>query len=102
MSRRLWIPIVAVAALVVLGGAGAYTYFFSGLRTSPSSLGLPSPSASPGSSTTATPGTWQVSSGSLAGYRVKEQFAGQTSSHEAVARTSDVTGQVTMTQSGST
>src|SRR5437667_296158 len=46
-------------------------------------------------------GTWEITSGSLVGYRVKEQFAGQTSSHEAVARTGDVAGQVTITQNGS-
>ncbi len=106
MSRKLWIPIAAVAALVVLGSAGAYVYFFSGLRTSPASLALSSPSASstasPTGSTTATggTGTWQIGSGSLVGYRVKEQFAGQASTHEAVARTGDVTGQVTITSSG--
>ena len=108
MSRKLWIPITAVAALVVLGSAGAYVYFFSGLRTSPASLALSSPSASstapPTGSTTATggTGTWQIGSGSLVGYRVKEQFAGQASTHEAVARTGDVTGQVTITSSGGT
>ena len=108
MSRKLWIPIAAVAALVVLGSAGAYVYFFSGLRTSPASLALSSPSASstasPSGSTTATggTGTWQIGSGSLVGYRVKEQFAGQASTHEAVARTGDVTGQVTITSSGGT
>ena len=108
MSRKLWIPIAAVAALVVLGSAGAYVYFFSGLRTSPASLALSSPSASstapPTGSTTATggTGTWQIGSGSLVGYRVKEQFAGQASTHEAVARTGDVTGQVTITSSGGT
>jgi polyisoprenoid-binding protein YceI len=106
MSRKVWIPIAAVAALVVLGGAGAYIYFFSGLRTSPSALALASPSppasssASPVASTTAGAGVWQIASGSLAGYRVKEQFVGQTSAHEAVARTSEVTGQVSITQSG--
>ena len=108
MSRKLWIPIAAVGALVVLGSAGAYVYFFSGLRTSPASLALSSPSASstasPTGSTTATggTGTWQIGSGSLVGYRVKEQFAGQASTHEAVARTGDVTGQVTITSSGGT
>ncbi|TMB80667.1 MAG: YceI family protein, partial [Chloroflexi bacterium] len=108
MSRKLWIPIAAVAALVVLGSVGAYVYFFSGLRTSPASLALSSPSASstasPTGSTTATggTGTWQIGSGSLVGYRVKEQFAGQASTHEAVARTGDVTGQVTITSSGGT
>ena len=100
MSRRLWIPITAVAALAVLGSAGAYVYFFSGLRTSPPSLALASPSASPSNTASASAGTWQIASGSVVGYRVKEQFVGQTSSHEAVARTGDVTGQVTIGQSG--
>ncbi len=100
MSRRLWIPIAAVAALAVLGSAGAYVYFFSGLRTSPPSLALASPSASPSNAASASAGTWQIASGSVVGYRVKEQFVGQTSSHEAVARTGDVTGQVTIGQSG--
>src|SRR5207245_8147134 len=101
VSRRLWIPIVAVAALALLGSAGAYAYFFSGLRTSPPSLALASPSASPATGASANAGTWQIATGSVVGYRVKEQFVGQTSSHEAVARTSEVTGQVTIAQTGS-
>jgi polyisoprenoid-binding protein YceI len=43
-------------------------------------------------------GTWNVTTGSQAGYRVKELFVGQTSKHEAVARTSTVSG--TMAISG--
>ena len=101
MSRRLWVPLGAVVGLALLGSAGAYVYFFSGLRTSPPALALASPSALPSSSASANAGTWQIASGSVAGYRVKEQFVGQTSSHEAVARTGDVTGQVTIAQSGS-
>src|SRR5437773_10553896 len=107
MSRRFWIPLAAVAAVLVLGGGGAYAYFFSGLRTSPPTLALASPSptasgtASPATGTAGT-GTWTIASGSLAGYRVKEQFVGQSSSHEAVARTSAVSGQATITQSGTT
>lgn len=101
VSRRLWIPIVAVAALALLGSAGAYAYFFSGLRASPPSLALASPSASPATGASANAGTWQIATGSVVGYRVKEQFVGQTSSHEAVARTSEVTGQVTIAQTGS-
>src|SRR2546427_12867152 len=101
VSRRLWIPIVAVAALALLGSAGAYAYFFSGLRTSPPSLALSTHSASPATGASANAGTWQIATGSVVGYRVKEQFVGQTSSHEAVARTGDVTGQVTIAQTGS-
>ena len=109
MPRKFLIPLVAVIGLALLGGAGAYAYFFSGLRTSPTALALSSPTPTPTASATTSPsatsaasgiGTWQVASGSLAGYRVKEQFAGQSSSHEAVSRTSDVSGQVTITQTG--
>jgi polyisoprenoid-binding protein YceI len=110
MSRKVWIPIVGVAVVAVLGAGGAYAYFFSGLRTSPAALALSSPSASPSatassttsSTTTGGSTTWTIGSGSLVGYRVNEQFVGQSSTHQAVARTSDVTGQVTITQSGGT
>ena len=101
---------IAVAVIAVLGGAAAYAYYFSGLRTSPGTLAISSPTPATPGSTVATPtaspiavastGTWQVGAGSVAGYRVKEQFVGQTSAHEAVARTSEVTGQVTIAQSG--
>ena len=87
----------ALALLAALAGGGAYVYFFSGLRTSPTQLGLSS-SPAPSSSTvsTAIAGTWTVTTGSLAGYRVKELFAGETSKHEAVARTSAVSGGMTV------
>jgi polyisoprenoid-binding protein YceI len=103
MPRKLWIPIAAMVVVVALAGAGAYAYFFSGLRASPSNLALATPSASPiASGSPANGGTWEISTGSLVGYRVKEQFVGQSSTHEAVARTSDVTGTVTIIQSGTT
>ena len=107
MPRRFVIPLVAAIAMMLLGGAGAYVYYFSGLRTAPPALALASPSASASATASAssTPAgaatTWTVASGSLAGYRVKEQFVGQSSVHEAVARTSGVSGQVTITSSGS-
>jgi polyisoprenoid-binding protein YceI len=102
MRNRLTIAIAAGVAVVVLAGGGAYLYFFSGLRSSPSALGL---STTPGPTATGTPtsvasgnlfGTWTVTTGSLAGYRVKELFVGQTSKHEAVARTSNVSGSLTV------
>jgi polyisoprenoid-binding protein YceI len=103
MPRKVWIPIVSVVALVALGSLGTYVYFFSGLRTSPPSFALTSPSPSASiTGSAAGAGSWQIASGSLVGYRVSEQFVGQTSAHEAVARTSDVTGQVTIAKSGST
>src|SRR6202040_742165 len=41
-------------------------------------------------------GSWAVASGSVAGYRIKELFVGQASKHEAVARTSMVSGGLTV------
>jgi polyisoprenoid-binding protein YceI len=106
MSRKLWIPLAGGLALVLLGAGGAYVSFFSGLRSTPSALTLPSPSPSPStaasgsaSTTTSASGTWTIAAGSLAGYRVKEQFAGQSATHEAVARTSAVSGSVSISQS---
>jgi polyisoprenoid-binding protein YceI len=88
-----------VAALALAGG-GAYVYFFSGLRSSPGALGLsatPSPAASGSATATGSlAGTWTVTTGSVAGYRVKELFVGQTSKHDAVARTSTVSGSLTV------
>jgi polyisoprenoid-binding protein YceI len=88
-----------LAALALLAG-GAYVYFFSGLRTAPAELGLSAtPSATPtvtGSTPAVLTGRWTVATGSLAGYRVKELFAGQSSKHEAVARTSTVSGSLTV------
>src|SRR5947207_2696189 len=57
----------------------------------------PAAAATPG----AVAGNWAVATGSVVGYRVREQFVGQSSPHEAVARTSDVTGSVTVTQDSS-
>jgi polyisoprenoid-binding protein YceI len=106
--------VIALVAAVVLAGAaagGAYLYFFSGARTSPKPLALasattkPSSATTPQSSATAVAGEltghWTVGQGSLAGYRVKEQFVGESSTHDAVARTSAVTGALTVEQSTS-
>jgi polyisoprenoid-binding protein YceI len=100
MRNRLIIAGAALVAALALAGGGAYVYFFSGLRSSPGALGLsatPSPAAS-GSATApgSLAGTWTVTTGSVAGYRVKELFVGQTSKHDAVARTSTVSGSLTV------
>src|ERR1700694_2141864 len=96
VRRTLLILAGALAALVVLGLAGGYIYYFSGIRTAPKALSLssPSPAASAAASPAATglAGTWTVGSGSVARYHVSEKFAGQSSSHEAVAESSSVSG----------
>ena len=101
MPKRIWIPFAAAGLLVLLAAGGAYAYFFSGLRSSPSALTLASPSPSASTNpTTGSGGDWQITTGSLVGYRVKEQFVGQSSAHEAVARTGDVSGTVRIARNG--
>jgi polyisoprenoid-binding protein YceI len=98
MSRGL-IAAAAALVVVVLAGVGGYVYFFSNLRSSPPSLALSaSPAASPTASGGASDlsGTWTVTTGSQARYRVKELFAGQTAKHDAVAQTSGVSGAMTV------
>jgi polyisoprenoid-binding protein YceI len=103
-NRSLRSRVLVGAGLAVMLGliaaAGlAYLYFFSSARTAPKALSLsPAATSSPGSSqaaATGVAGTWTVTKGSQAGYRVREQFAGQPT-HEAVSRTSSVTGSVTV------
>jgi polyisoprenoid-binding protein YceI len=101
MKPRFLIAGAVVIAVIALAGGGAYVYFFSGLRSSPKALGLATPSAqvssTPSASTTGTlGGSWTVAIGSIAGYRVKELFVGESSKHEAVARTSSVSGSLTV------
>jgi polyisoprenoid-binding protein YceI len=98
MNRRLVYGVIAAAVLVALAGGGVYVYFFSSLRSSPQqlSLGSASPSATASVSAAGLAGTWTVASGSQAGYRVNELFVGQTTKHQAVARTSGVSGGMIM------
>src|SRR6476646_9077754 len=101
MRTRVLLVLGAVVAVVALAVGAGYVYYFSGLRSAPAQLGLsatPSAATSPSATPTATgslSGTWTVASGSLAGYRIKELFVGQASKHEAVARTSTITGGLT-------
>ena len=93
----------AAVLLMLLAGGGAYVYFFSGLRTSPRQLGLSSsPAARATTDSSGFAGKWTVTTGSLAGYRVKELFVGETSKHDAVARTSGVSGNLTIAGDAST
>jgi polyisoprenoid-binding protein YceI len=96
--RQILIASGAVLVLLLLGLVGGYLYYFTGIRTAPKPLALstPSPAASASPAANGLGGNWTVGSSSLAGYRVSEQFAGQTSSHEAVAQTSSVSGALTV------
>jgi polyisoprenoid-binding protein YceI len=97
MKGRLLLTGVAGVAVVALVATGAYVYFFSSLRSSPSPLALSTPNASASAAPAGgLAGTWAVTTGSVAGYRVKELFVGETSKHEAVAQTSTFSGSLTV------
>ena len=99
LRRPLVIGVAAFSALVLLATGGAYAYYFTGLRSVPVPLSLSSFGSNGSNANTSVDGLvgrWTVTSGSLAGYRVKEELVGVTAKHEAVARTSDVTGELTV------
>ena len=103
--QKKWIialAVVVVAVLAIVGGTALYARIEN--NRAPDELALSTPSASATDSTPAGPvaldslaGTWTVSDGSQAGYRVDEVLNGQDVT--VVGRTTDVTGTVTVTGS---
>jgi polyisoprenoid-binding protein YceI len=121
-------PRVAAAAIILLlaigvGGYVAYDQVLRGDSVAP--LALPSfvasvaaaptdptanastssgasASANPGSGSGDIAGTWSITTGSQAGYRVREQLANLPAESDAVGRTDKVTGTITVTTDGST
>ena len=107
MNRRTLIAVILASGLT-LGAAGvgvAYFVVFAGSSPQKLALGSPTPTASGSPPASATAGigagTWAVASGSVAGYRVREQLASLPAPSDAVGRTSSISGSVTLTQSGS-
>jgi len=110
-SRRIAIIVVAVIAVVAIGGFVAAQTFLRGDKVPELGLDTPAPSAmaseapsaapaasDPGSATAAPSaaagdlaGTWTIAEGE-AGYRVRETFLQQQADTDAVGRTSGVTG----------
>lgn len=99
---RKWLALVVVLVLV-LAAAAAGAYFFVLKKDSPERLQLDTP-ATPGTALPAKDidfaGKWSVTSGSEAGYRVREKLARLPASSDAVGRTSDVEGGFTVTKQG--
>ena len=106
MRRLKWILVLPLAALLLaLGGTWAYINVVQDDTPARLTLGgtvsdnLPATSATTTAGASATApasfdGTWVATSGSQAGYRVKEVLFGQ--STEAVGRTSNVDGALTI------
>jgi polyisoprenoid-binding protein YceI len=118
------LPILAVALLLAIG-IGAYVAYdqvLSGDSVAPLALATPAPDASqtstaseaaasgePGVSSEPASGTggdvagtWIVAEGSQAGYRVREQLASLSAESDAVGRTADITGSITVESDGTT
>ena len=113
--NRIIIALVAIVAVGV-GGYLAYDNVLRGDGTAPLALSTPAPSdaatnaptaASSGAATTepstaavdgALAGTWTVTADSQAGYRVRERLANLDAESDAVGRTSDVTGTITVAE----
>ena len=117
MTRsRVLIAATLVVVAVVVGGYIAYDQVLRG--DSVAALALPSASpaasssagatasanssAAPAVSTGGVAGIWNVASGSQAGYRVREQLANLPAESDAVGRTDQVSGSITVTSSGTT
>lgn len=119
-TRTITLTLLVIAAIAV----GGYVVYDQVLRGDDvASLTLPSsaPSAdspaaaptlapavsSPAGSSTAAPsdgsvaGEWTVGAGSVAGYRVREHLANLPAESDAVGRTEDVSGSITMATDGS-
>lgn len=120
MNRnRMLVAVAGLAVVAVIGGYLAYDQFLRGDAVAP--LALPSAAASPAASTTASPagtgpagtpaasgaavpaaiaGTWTIAEGSVAGYRVREKLAGLPAESDAIGRTEDVSGEISLVESG--
>ncbi|ROO84417.1 polyisoprenoid-binding protein YceI [Actinocorallia herbida] len=105
MKKWTW-WVVGVVGVLFLGFVVApfvYTRFIEGDAPEKLSVGSASPSAAAAGAAgeagaaASADGAWKVGTGSQAGYRVKEVLFGQ--SVEAVGRTDDVTGDLTITGS---
>jgi polyisoprenoid-binding protein YceI len=102
-TLRAWI-VTAAAALVVLGVAGfAFVWFVVFPTSSPAPLKLSTSSTPSAGAPQSSPvdasqiaGSWSVGSGSVVGYRVREQLAFLSAPSDAVGRTSKVTGSATL------
>jgi polyisoprenoid-binding protein YceI len=120
---RLALAAVVLLVLVTAGAYVAYDQVLSGDSVAPLALpspsfdatvsgepsavasavaGSPAASSEPAGSDGEVAGPWTVTTGSQAGYRVREQLASVPAGSDAVGRTSDVSGSITIESDGAT
>jgi polyisoprenoid-binding protein YceI len=108
MNSRTLIAAVLAGGLTLAAAGVGVAYFMVFAGSSPQKLALSSPTPTASGSPTASAsvgigaGSWTVASGSVAGYRVREQLASLSAPSDAVGRTSSISGTVTISQSGTT
>jgi polyisoprenoid-binding protein YceI len=96
---RRFLVVGAIGAVVLVGAGVAGTALLNSHHApAPLALGSPTPAGAGGGLT----GTWQVTAGSQAGYRVSEKFINQSAPTEAVARTTKLSGGLVVKSSGAT
>jgi len=98
MQKSVKIALAAVAAVIILGGAGFYWFFLRDDAPARASLQTSAQSADASSDRTSPDGTWKVQTGEdvFVGYRVQELFGGETLKATAVGRTPAVDGTMTV------
>lgn len=106
-TRRGWL-LSSLGALVVAGGIAYGTFAVVAGGSSPAPLTLSQGTGGSQGIGSSAPtishiaGVWTVGTGSVAGYRVHEKLAVLPAPSEAVGRTSSITGQATVVNSGTT
>ena len=96
-SRRGWLITGGVVAALLIGGFfGTYLLLLGGSSAAPLALSTapPATAAATAAGSTGIAGSWTIASGSVAGYRVREQLAFLPAPSDAVGRTSAITGTV--------
>jgi polyisoprenoid-binding protein YceI len=98
-TRRGWLLSTAVAIPLALIAvfAAVYLTLFQGSSATPLALTQSTATTGPSLSTGQVLGTWRIGSGSVAGYRVRENLFIATAASDAVGRTASITGTMTLT-----
>ena len=96
-SRRAWLVTGGLVSFLLVGGFfGTYLLLFGGSSAAPLALSTAPPATAAAAAVGGTrlAGSWTIASGSVAGYRVREQLAFLPAPSDAVGRTSSITGTV--------
>jgi polyisoprenoid-binding protein YceI len=104
-TKRGGLLAIAGGVVVLAAGGFAFIYFVLFPTSSPKPFSLTpatTTAAAPVSAGTTLAGRWEIAAGSEAGYRVREKLGFLPAESDAVGRTSQITGEATLTESGKT